>query len=586
MIYMPILVICLFPVNKVSGQAPGGGIDGSVRGRVAESISGNPMEYVNIAVFSQAADELVTGGVSAPDGSFRIGDIPGGTYRLRFSFMGFQTLTIEDVRITRQEHELNLGTVILQPGAEMMDAVTVTAEREVLMFNLDKRVFAVGSDLTATGGSAIEILEAIPSVSVDFDGKVSLRGSQQVNILVDGRPSHFVSLDQVPATMIDRVEVITNPSARYDPDGTSGIINIIMKRQRQYGTNGMLSLNAGTGNKANGSVHINQRIDRLNLFSNYDFRLQHMTGLNLNDQDRINSQGDTLAFIRQKEDFYRRGVFNNLRLGADYFIGENRTLSATAAYNLRDTRPRNYSQVGLYIPHYQDVATSMERHFEGFGQEYVLSYTNDFDRNGRKLLADIYYAATRGETLRDIVVEPVGGALKETKYDQSLTPGRMLSFQTDYIHPLGTNSRLETGVKSVYRHVEDDFGFYDLDPSTGLFEPNPTFSNYFLYTEFVHSLYGIYAGAVGNLQLQAGVRAEQHDVRSEQRTTEEENDRTIRNLFPSFHLKYLPEGSHSFLRQLFQAGEPSVHVHAEPVCELQRPDEHQLRQSAAEARIH
>lgn len=546
LVCMYVLLSLLMFSGLASAQNPGSGVSGTVRGRVTESVSGNPMEYVNIVVFRHEADEMVTGGISAVDGSFRIPDIPPGRYRIRFSFMGFETLMVEDVRITRQEPVFNLGTVTLQPGEEMMDAVTVTAEREVLMFNLDKRVFAVGSDLTATGGSAVEILEAIPSVSVDFDGKVSLRGSQQVNILVDGRPSHFMSLDQVPATMIDRVEVITNPSARYDPDGTSGIINIIMKRQRQHGTNGMLSLNAGTGSKANGSVHVNHRIDRLNLFGNYDFRLQQMTGLNLNDQDRITSGGDTLVFIRQQEDFYRKGVFNNFRLGADYFIGDNRTISATAAYNLRDTRPRNYSQVGLYIPQHQDMATSMERHFEGFGQEYAISYTNDFDRNGRKLLADVYYSTTRGETLRDIIVETVGGAGKETRYDQSLTPGSMLSFQTDYSHPLGEHSRIEAGLKSVYRHVEDDFGFFDLDTSTGRFEPNPTFTNYFLYTEYIHSLYGIYSRALGRLQLQAGVRAEQHDVRSEQRTTAEENDRTIRNLFPSLHMKYLPEGSHSF----------------------------------------
>ena len=544
-------MLFLLPViltgGTLFGQQTGGGVSGTLSGRVTESFSGTPMEYVNIVVLSQPDNKMVTGGISNHDGSFRIGDVPPGIYHIRFSFMGFQTQTLEDVRITRQEPSLDLGSVALQPGEEMMQAVTITAEREVLMFNLDKRVYAVGSDLTSTGGSAVEILEGIPSVAVDFEGRISLRGSTNVNILVDGRPSHFMSLDQVPATMIDRVEVITNPSARYDPDGTSGIINIVLKRQRQHGTNGMVSLNAGTGNKANGSVHLNHRIDRLNLFGNYDFRLQQMTGLNLNDQDRINTQGDTLVFIRQQEDFFRKGIFNNFKLGADYFLGDNQTLSASAAFSLRDTRPRNYSQVGLFIPLYQDVATSMERRFEGFGQEYILSYTHDFDRNGRKLLADAYFSTTAGETLRDITVEPLGDpGRKEIKYDHSLTPGTMFSVQADYTQPIGEHSRIETGVKSLYRHVEDDFGFYDLNPATGFFEPNATFSNYFLYTESIHSLYGIFSRAMGDFQLQAGIRAEQHDVHSEQRTTTETSDRTIRNLFPSAHLKYFPEGNHSF----------------------------------------
>jgi outer membrane receptor for ferrienterochelin and colicin len=542
----PVLVLLLSASTLSGQQADQNRARGILSGQVVESISKKPLEYVNISLFRQQDTTLVQGGISQKDGRFHIGEVPRGTYRIRFSFMGFETLWLEDQRITEQEPVLHLGQLAMHPGTGMLDAVTVTADRAMLVFDLDKRVYAVGSDLTATGGSAIDVMEAIPSVSVDFEGRISLRGSQNVTILVDGRPSHFTGLDQVPATMIDRIEVITNPSARYDPDGTSGIINIILRKQRQRGTNGMANVNLGTGSKANGSVHLNHRIDRLNLFGNYDFRLQQMTGLNLNDQDRINQAGDTLVFIRQAEDFYRKGLFNNARLGADYFFSDRQVLSISATYNLRDTRPRNYSQVGLHIPEYRDLETSMERHFRGFGQEYVLSYSHGFGQNGGKLLADAFFSGSSGELARDVVVEPVASPQdREVMYEQSDAPGSLFSLQADLTVPLGGATLLETGLKTLGRNVEDDFRFFDRNPVTQQYDLNNTYSNHFLFRESIHSLYGILSHGFGKFRLQAGLRAEQHDIRTEQRTTGEESDRSLRNLFPSAHLRYAQDDAHS-----------------------------------------
>ena len=558
-------IMIFFPAAVAISATESGADDvipdkGVLTGRVVESVSDQLVEYVNVAIFPAGSEEMITGGITNEDGMFRIENIPEGTYDIRLSFIGFHTSRLEGIGIGGEEPVKDLGTLRIDPTEEMMESVTVTADREMLLLNLDKTVFTVGRDMTATGGSAIDIMESIPSVTVDYDGNVSLRGSGNVTILIDGRPSYFENLDQLPASMIDQIEVITNPSARHDPDGTSGIINVVMKRDRQYGTNGMVGANVGTGSKYDGSVHINHRIDRWNFFGSYDFRIHGMEGYNVTDRDRITGQGDTLRQLHQHEDFFRKGYFNNFRLGTDFFIDEKNTLTFSGAFNLRDTRPRNYSDLDLFLPASQRLNTEMERHFEGFGREYVLNYTRNFDQEGRELMADVFYAATSGETVRDILLDTLGSPDgRQLQSVESSTPGSVITLQADYVHPWNDHSRFELGVKSIFRDVEDDFRFFDVDADTGSESLNPGYSNYFLFSEAIHSVYGIYAFALGSLQVQAGLRAEQHDIDAEQRTTGEEFDRSLRNLFPSAHMRYFVADNHAlFLNYSQRVNRPGI----------------------------
>ncbi|MFP4691527.1 MAG: TonB-dependent receptor domain-containing protein [Bacteroidales bacterium] len=532
---------------------------GVLTGKVVESVSDQPVEYVNIALFPPGSEEMVTGGITNEKGIFRIENIAAGTYDIRLSFIGFQTSRLQGVSIGDEEPVKDLGTLRLDPTEEMMESVTVSADREMLLVNLDKTVFNVGRDMTSTGGSAVDIMETIPSVTVDYEGNVSLRGSGNVTILIDGRPSYFESLDQLPASMIDQIEVITNPSARHDPDGTSGIINVVMKKERQYGTNGMVSANMGTGSKYDGSVHVNQRIDRWNFFGNYNFRIHGMEGSNVTERERITGQGDTLQQLQQYEDFFRRGYFHTFRLGSDFFIDDKNTLTFSGAFNLRDTRPRNYSDVDLFLPASQQLNTEMERRFEGFGREYALNYTRKFDQEGREFLADVFYAASSGETVRDILVDTLGNPDgRQLQSVESSTPGKIITLQADYVHPWSDHSRFELGVKSIFRDLEDDFRFFDED-AEGSESLNPGYSNYFLFNEAIHSVYGIYAFTLGPIEIQTGLRAEQHDIDAEQRTTGEEFDRSLRNLFPSAHMRYFVAENHAlFMNYSKRVNRPGI----------------------------
>lgn len=535
-----ILMITAFVIFTSAEAAALSAASGAIKGSVVESVSAQPLEYVNVVVYPKGSEQMLTGGISDIDGSFRIDQIPFGEYDVHFSFIGFEKHVVEDIRVSRESPEADLGIVRIRPGSEMMDAVTVTADRDMLLFNLDKTIFTVDRDMTATGGSALDIMETIPSVAVDADGRINLRGSSNVTILVDGRPSYLESIDQIPATMIDRVEVITNPSARHDPDGTSGIINIVMKRQRQHGTNGMLSLNMGTGDKYNGSVHLNHRVDRLNLFGNYDFRIHGMEGYNISDRNRITLDGDTLRQLHQHEDFFRTGYFNNFRFGADLAINPYNTLMISAAFNLRDTRPRNYSEVNLFLPADYDLHTSMERRFEGFGREYVMFYRRTFDKPDRELMLDAFVAASSGDTSRDISIEASPADIGNELYHlQASAPGMVISLQADYVHPFNERGRFEVGLKSIFREMEDDFKFFDVDIESGRQTINEDYTNFFIYNEAIYSVYGMMGYALGALQLQAGLRAELHNVDALQKTTDDAFDRSLFNLFPSIHARYM-----------------------------------------------
>ncbi len=524
---------------------------GTIKGIVVESVSQQPLEYVNIAVFlhEKGNEEVITGTISDEDGTFKIENLPLDTFNVRFSFVGFKPKFVEKISLGDSETIVDMGQVEIDPGDEMIEAVEIRGERKLLSLDMDKNVFIVTRDMTSTGGSALDIMESIPSVSVDYEGEVNLRGSSNVTILIDGRPSHLESLDQMPATMIDRVEVITSPSARYDPDGTSGIINIIMKKEQQFGAGGMVNLNIGTGDKYNGSLHLNNRIERFNIFGNYDFRIHSMEGYNVTDRMHITTEGDTVRQLHQYENFYRDGTFHNFRLGTDFFLDPQNTITLMGRFNLRDTRPRNYSKVNLFRPSETEMSTSMERQFDGLGQEYVLNYTREFDQEGREFMADLMAGISSGETKRDIIVEPnnYNKEEKKIKYAESSAPGTLISVQSDYVHPFGDRSRFEVGIKSIIRDVEDDFRMYNEDPESGDLSLNNDYSNYFLYNETIHSAYIIYAFSAGDLHLQGGLRAEQHDSQGELRESDDEEDfsRSFFEPFPSAHLKYLLDEKNS-----------------------------------------
>lgn len=528
------------------GQRQGGGagmtsnMTGSVVGKVTDKLSKTPVEYANVAFYRLRDSSLVTGGITNEKGEFNIDKVPMGRYFAEVKFIGYHTLTVESFSVNPQNMVANLGELSLDPSSENLEAVVITGQRQMLTHNLDKKVFSVEKDINAEGGTALEIMQNIPSIEVDMEGNVSLRGSQNVTILVDGRPSTYTSIEEIPASIIETVEVVTNPSARYDPDGLSGIINIVLKKRRDPGYHGMVMLNAGTGDKYNGTLNFNFREDKFNVFTNVSYRQHQMTGQTISDRETILSQGGS-SLLFQDQDFRRQGQFINFKGGVDYFINNSNTLTLTGGYSSRDFGTWNITQTDLTMP----LQTSQYfRENDGFdgGESYnfALNYKLSGKQQGQELTADVFYYSMRGENGTDLTqwwaLEQFDRLYEQT---ESNFIGNNLTLQTDLVQPIGNGGRLETGLKATLRSQDNDYIF--LNKLENVWVPDNLRSNNFVYEEQQYSAYGIYSNtfADGKFSYQGGLRVEQAFTTADQRATVDEPiKRDFLNFFPSAHIKW------------------------------------------------
>ncbi|MEM1219911.1 MAG: carboxypeptidase regulatory-like domain-containing protein, partial [Bacteroidota bacterium] len=284
-VHIVYLLVLLLGSQPLNGQRPGGGQrpplppgKGAIAGKLMDSSTDEAIAYANVLVYPSGDSVLLTGVTSRENGMFIVRPLDFGSYRIVVNYIGYEDLILEDVTISEESKMARLGPVRLFAGANQLTEVEVTAEREAIEFGLDKKVFNVEKNLGNVGGDALEVLKNIPSITLDTEGNVSLRGSQNVRILVNGKPSGLSGLDrraileQIPASTILRVEVLTNPSAKYDPEGTAGIINIVTKNQNKKGFNLTSQVNIGTRDKYNAAIGINQRVGKFNVFASYNYR--------------------------------------------------------------------------------------------------------------------------------------------------------------------------------------------------------------------------------------------------------------------------------------------------------------------------
>ncbi len=543
-----ILLLFFVTINPrlVAQQAAGGGSSsqpqGIILGSVTDKKTGHPVEYANVVLYRVKDSALVTGVVTDSKGIFRLEKIQFGNFYVKVNFIGYKVAELGDIQLRPETPIKNLGEILLEVTSTRLEGATITAEREQMEYNLDKKVVNVDKNLSLAGGSAIEVMQTIPSVTVDVEGNVSLRGSSNVTILVDGRPSNFTSLDQLPASMIERVEVVTNPSARYDPDGMSGIINIVLKKKKEPGYNGMISLNAGTGDKYMGSLNLNYRYNKINVFTNYDLRYFSMKGSSEN--HRESWFNDTSSFLDQFNTSRNRGKFHNIKAGVDYFINDFNTLSVSGSYHFRAMRSSNvYKNAGL---DWQEVMTNYyERVSDGInssdGYEAAVNYKKTFEQKGREWTIDASYEKHDNESGQDMRLQYydmnyVG--IDETEYQESSTinDNYELQFRTDYVHPLG-KGRIEAGYKFDYNSNDQDYLISELDAMNNWVVDENT-SNQFIYQEQIHAAYAIYSNSIKKFKYQAGLRLEESFSAGNQVTQNMKFTKARFGWFPTVHLKY------------------------------------------------
>ncbi|GAB4492949.1 MAG: outer membrane beta-barrel family protein [Saprospiraceae bacterium] len=547
--YSPFLLFLFLPF-LLGAQVPESGASGSERhvlkGILADTESQLPLAYATVTLFSLPDSAAVTGAITDETGLFEIYAKPGN-YFLRAQFLSYKT---KFTGVINLKTDMDLGAVLLTADATTLEEVVVRAEKSQVQFDLDKTVFNVGKDLANRGGSAADVLDNVPSVQVDAEGNVSLRGSENVRILVDGRPSGLVSfgsngLQNLPANMIERVEVITNPSARYEAEGMAGIINIVLKKENRRGINGSVDLTTGTPDEHGIALNMNLRRNNFNFFTNYGLRYQDSPGSNSQYQEFYS--GDSIFITDLVGKRQRAGWSNSLRLGADYSFSPKSTL--TTAFSWQYSNQDNFSSL-QYNDFINDLSnpvgitrrTDNEKETEP-NYEYSLTYKKMFAREGHELVADFRYQDNSERERSDFreryftSEDLPSGQLDLVQRSDNQEGERNAIFQLDYVRPFGEHGKWEAGLRTGLRNINNDYIVEEFGDSG--WETLPGLSNNVLYGENIYAAYGIVGNKIKKLSWQAGLRTELADIKTELKQTNEINDRPLYlNLFPSAHVNY------------------------------------------------
>lgn len=491
--------------------------------------------FANAAVYSIADSSLVGGAASDETGVFAI-DIQPGRYFLKISFLSYREKVIPNVNVS--DKNIDLGTIVLEADSKILETVEIEGERSQMELQLDKRVFNVGSDLGSSGGNAADILNNIPSVNVEVDGTVSLRGNENVRILINGKPSGLTSRDpdalrNLQANLVEKVEVITNPSSRYEAAGEVGIINIVLKKNQENGLNGTFTGVLGHPDYIGGSYSLNLRRKKFNLFSSYGMDYRKSPGYSTLYQRFNNGERETF----QDGDRSRSELSHNIMGGIDYFINDKNTITGSFMYNFGDglnTSRLSYNDFVNGEAVGTTVRTDREREDEK-NIEAAFNYKREFKRKDQTLTADFQFNQRYdGETSDFTQTENSNTILQRA---ENLAEDRNWFFQTDYIHPFGTDGKFESGLRSTHREVNNEYAFEQLNLD-GNWEVFPAFNNNLIYSERIHAAYVMGGNKFNKLSVQAGLRAEYSDIKTELTETNEINPRQYLDLFPSVNLGF------------------------------------------------
>lgn len=530
--------------------------DFSISGKVVDA-ENNPLEYTTVSLHNKADSSLVTGNISDASGNFTIEATPG-EYWVEVQFISYQTKKIPNITVSRANPHVNVGAIELIDDSQTLSEVVVAGEKQQMELSLDKRVFNVAGDLTNRGRNASEILDNVPSVAVDVEGNVSLRGSSNVRILVDGKPSGLVGLSSPDALrmlqgdLIERIEVITNPSARYEAEGMAGIINIILKKEKRNGINGSVTANVGIPSNYGASLNLNVRRQWLNLFTSYGINYRESPGGGETSQIFYNPEGTTFTdFI---EDRVRSGLSHNFRIGSDFYLSETSTLTASMLYRTSDQENDteiNYTDRFSFAPDSIVRSLRVDNELEDESNlEYELNYNKTFKNEDQKFTAAFQYR-DGGETERSVITESYRNQSSENLKDPADQKvlneenSKSILVQADYVHPFAKEGKFEVGYRSSFRFIETN---YKVDSLIGNNEwvNISDFTNTFNYDETIHAAYGIFGNKVNRISYQIGLRAELTQVSTELVVTDEKTDKEYFSLFPSAHFTYEFGNENSF----------------------------------------
>lgn len=523
---------------------------GSVKGKVVEASSKKPVAFASVTLNKFSDSSLVSGALTNEAGDFTIDQVPAGTYLLKINFIGFKTYFSEKFTIDQNNLEIKLGKINLSSDSRNLNEVNVTAEKSTFQLEMDKKVYNVDKNLTQTGNNAADVLNQVPSISVDMEGIVNLRGNPNVTIFIDGKPSALMAvnpasaLEQIPANSIERIEVITNPSAKFDAEGMSGIINIILKKNSRQGFNGNVTAGIGTGEKYNGGVSLNYQKEKLNLFGSYFYRNQKRTSYG--NTSRYTFFPDTSFSLEQTNEEESHSINNTYRFGGEYSFDRKNSLGFTVTANESDREETEQVKNSEYND--LDILTDItnrttQGEYSEKGMDATVNYKKYYNDPQQLFTTDFSYSLNDNDNLRNITDQDY----IDLNTPSSEQPGRqktvdqnradVMYIQSDYVKPLfAGKGKIETGIKLTNRDIRSNFSSETVDTISDEWNYDSLLENNFNYEDNIFAAYAIYSTDLKFVKVKAGLRSEYTSFTIDQKTINEVYDTTYINLFPSIFI--------------------------------------------------
>lgn len=548
-----LILFCLsqFVIARAQNGPPGGRPDGmaapkvSITGKVLDASTGKPLEYATVVLFAKRDGRQVTGTVTAPDGSFELKDLFPGQFRMTVNYMGYKPHAIEDASPKRGSVSHDVGVIRLEPTVLPGQGVDVQADRPEFEYKIDRRVINVGQQQTALAGTAVDVLENVPSVTVDVDNNVQLRGSSNFTVLIDNRPTPLdanTALQQTPASTIEQIEIITNPSAKYDPDGTAGIINLKLKKEKQGGVSGIFNLNIGLNDiadRSGGDFLLSRRTSRANFYVGANFNQRSFPGTSRVRQRTFLE--DTTLFRNSSGKDERGGSGYGFRAGVDYSITPKDLVTLglrVGSHGFSGNSRNRYDEWSEPGGVHSLYSSRDENDHSGDFYSSNLSYKHDFARPGHELQTEVILGRHTGNDEDINRLFDASDSLTQAQRSTESGPENDLRVKLDYTLPLAAAAKIQAGYQNRTSWGEERTGRYEWDPASSAFLFNRPYSHSIDATHLIHSLYSTYSNEYGKIGVQAGARGEYtgRNIRLEDTGDKFTIDRW--DVFPTAHMSY------------------------------------------------
>ena len=508
-----------------------------ITGSVFDNETKEPLEYATVSFFDRLENKIQTGGITDAKGHFKI-SVKAGVYDITIEYISYKKQTIKNRILTKDE---NLGNFYLDINLEALKAVEIIAERTTVELKLDKKIYNVGKDLTVRGGTVSDVLDNIPSVSVDVEGNVALRGNNNVRILINGKPSGLVGLNstdalrQLPAESIERVEVITSPSARYDAEGTAGILNIILRRSKLQGLNGAITLNTGYPLSAGASGNINYRTGNFNFFNTSSYNYRESPGKSTTNTEYFNADAPS-TFLNEYRDFDRKSKGFNTNTGVEWYINDTASLTTSLVY--RDSNNESETTNSIIELDQNGGLLNQSYRFDPEMEDdktiqYSLNFDKQFDGNSEHKLTFDFQIENSKEDEKSVISQDGD----EAERVETLEEQNRVLLQTDYVLPIGDVSQLEFGYRGNFNELDTDYTLEFKENGDYILDSNV--SNNLIYTEHVNAVYSQFGSKIKNkFSYLLGLRMEQTRIKIDQVTSGDYEKKNYLGLFPTINLGF------------------------------------------------